>query len=108
MKKILILIIMLLLCSCKKTNELNLETIINNDNYIIVDVRTSDEYEESHLKDAINIPYDQIDGTLDKNKTILVYCQSGRRSKIAHDKLTNLGFTVYDLGAFLEIDLPKE
>ena len=87
-----------------------LDKIISENNYIIVDVRTKEEYEASHLKNAINIPYDEIDETveLDKNKTILVYCKSGNRSKIAYDTLNKLGYTAYDLGAFSEIDMPRE
>ena len=79
-------------------------------NYIIVDVRTKEEYETSHIKDAINIPYDEIDETinLDKSKKILVYCQSGNRSKKAFVSLTNIGYNVYNLGGIDDIDLPKE
>ena len=79
-------------------------------NYIIVDVRTKEEYESSHIKDAINIPYDEIDEStnLDKNVKILVYCQSGNRSKKAFVSLTNLGYNAYNLGGINDIDLPKE
>ena len=112
MKKILITIILCLtLCGCSSTEEeLDLETVMKENEYIIVDVRTKEEYEEAHLVDAINIPYDEIDKDtdLDKDKVILVYCRSGNRSGIAYDTLTDLGYTVYDLGAFAEIDLPKE
>ena len=78
--------------------------------YIIVDVRTKDEYDEGHLVGAINIPYDEIDENveLDKEKLILVYCKSGNRSAVAYNMLINLGFNVYDMGAYIEIDLPKE
>lgn len=63
-----------------------------------------------HLADAINIPYDEIDNNidLDKDKLILVYCMSDTRSSIAYTKLTELGYEVYDLGAYDKIDLPKE
>jgi len=56
------------------------------------------------------MPYDQIDNSVsfDKNKTILVYCKSGRRSSIAKESLEKLGYTVYDLGAYENIELPKE
>jgi len=112
MKKILlILVLCLTLCGCStETKELDLETVMKENNYIIVDVRTKEEYDEAHLVEAINIPYDEINETtdLDKEKTILVYCRSGNRSSIAYDTLEDLGYTVYDLGAFSEIDLPKE
>lgn len=109
MKKILVVLFLcLFLCGCGSKSEL--DKIIEDDNYIIVDVRSEDEYNVSHLVDAINIPYDQISFgvNLDKDKTILVYCMSGNRSSIAYKTLDSLGYDVYDMGAFAEIDLPKE
>lgn len=111
MKKILLtLILTLTLCACTNEEELDLESVMKEENYIIVDVRTKEEYDESHLMEAINIPYDEINNEtdLDKTKTILVYCRSGARSSIAYETLEKLGYEVYDLGAFSEIDLPKE
>lgn len=111
MKKILIILILsLTLCGCTNENELDLETVMKENEYVIVDVRTKEEYDESHLKESINIPYNEIDESieLDKEKVILVYCRSGNRSSIAYETLNDLGYTVYDLGAFSEIDLPKE
>lgn len=95
------------MCGC--TNN-NFEEIMANEEYIIVDVRTKEEYEISHVVDAINIPYDEISDSveLDKNKNIFVYCKSGNRSQIAFNELKKLGYNVYDLGAFNEIDLPKK
>ena len=127
MKKLLLLCI-LLLCACSSdkdvtinnvnkhkeygTNEIpeEIQAVIKEDNYVILDVRTNGEYSESHVVDAINIPYDQIDNSIniDKDKVILVYCMSGRRSSIAFDTLTGLGYKVYDLGAFDDIGLEKE
>lgn len=113
MKKIIYLSLFALLlagCSSNKKEKTELEKILDEKNYIIVDVRTKEEYLESHLVDAINIPYDEIDSTinLDKKKTILVYCKSGRRSGIAKQNLISLGYEVYDMGAYQKIDLPKE
>ena len=118
MKKILVLLAILLLVGCgvKNKEETNMKTsndlmnIIDKGNYIIVDVRTEEEYNESHVKGAINIPYDTIDENveLDKDKKILVYCKSGKRSAIAFDSLLRLGYDVYDMGAFDKIDLEKE
>ena len=66
------------------------------------------KYDEGHIIDAINVPYDEIENdTFDKDKIIFVYCRSGNRSKNAFDYLNSLGYTVYDLGAFDKIDLPK-
>lgn len=102
------LLMCFVLCGCSSKSEL--DKIIEEDNYIIVDVRSENEYKQSHIVDAINIPYDEIDSSveLDQNKTILVYCMSGTRSEIAYNTLTALGYDVYDMGAFAEIDLAKE
>lgn len=114
MKKILlfsIVCICLLVTGCgNKEKESDLDKLLAEKEYIIVDVRTKEEYDESHIKDSINIPYDEIDGNieLDKDKNIFVYCSSGNRSKIAYDTLISLGYTVHDLGAFSSIDLTKE
>ncbi len=71
-----------------------------DDSIVVIDVRTTSEYNEKHIIDAINIPLDNIDSIdLDKNTTIYVYCQSGERSKEAAQKLTELGYSnVYDMG----------
>lgn len=120
MRKKIGMLLLIMLCSfsligCGSQNETvdttpTLEEILEENNYIIVDVRTSEEYKEGHVKGAINIPYDEINENveLDKEKTILVYCKSGRRSKVAYDQLTSLGYEVYDLGAYDNITLDKE
>ena len=117
MKKVLsILILCLIVCGCEnaKKNPIsinkNIEAVMSENNYIIVDVRTKEEYEISHVVGAINIPVDDIDENvdLDKSKAILVYCQSGNRSNMAYNYLTNLGYEVYDLGAFSKLNLEKE
>ena len=66
--------------------------------YLILDVRTAEEYSEKHIPGAINIPNETI-GTEDipelpdKEQLILVYCRSGNRSKQASAKLVKLGYT---------------
>ena len=70
-------------------------------NTIIIDVRSKSEYEEKHIKGAINIPYNEI-ATLSatKDDKIILYCKSGARAKKAANELISLGFTkVYNLGA---------
>ena len=66
--------------------------------YIILDVRTPEEYADRHIPGAINIPNEtigsaQIPELPDKDQLILVYCRSGNRSKQASEKLVALGYT---------------
>ena len=73
-----------------------------NNGAIIIDCKTNKEYQVSHIDGAINIPLDKIVSVLsivkDKNKTILVYCSTGKRSYKASLSLLNLGYkNVYDL-----------
>ena len=94
----------------EESKEQMIERVLQEGNYVMLDVRTKEEYEESHIKGAINIPYDEIDEKTDlaKEKTIFVYCRSGKRSGIAYDTLTKLGYNVIDLGAFDSINMEKE
>lgn len=114
MKKILIcLLLIICLSGCgteKIAQEKTLEQVMKGNNYVVIDVRTEEEFLMGHVKEALNIPYDEInaDTKLDKNKPILVYCRSGARSKKAFETLKSLGYNVYDLGAFETITLPKE
>lgn len=110
MKKILIILI-ILLCGCSnKTEEKEFKTIMQENEYVIIDVRSNVEYNNGHIENAINIPHTEINENIniDKDLVVFVYCQSGIRSQNAYNTLTNLGYTVYDLGAFNNIDLPKE
>lgn len=65
--------------------------------YVILDVRTPDEYSERHIPNAINIPVETIADKPaeldDLDQLIFVYCRSGNRSKQASEKLVELGFT---------------
>ena len=67
-------------------------------NYIIVDVRRPEEFADSHIKNAINLPNENIEFYAEtklpnKDQLILVYCRSGNRSKQACEKLVKLGYT---------------
>lgn len=80
--------------------------------YIILDVRTQEEYDTGHIKDAVCLPNEEI-GTEepellpDKAQQILVYCRSGNRSKQAAQKLADLGYeNVLEFGGI--IDWPYE
>ncbi|MBQ3020882.1 MAG: rhodanese-like domain-containing protein [Bacilli bacterium] len=117
MKKIIIAIFLCIsLCGCDKNdikqviNEAYIEKIVLDKEYIILDVRTKEEYEELHIIDAINIALNEIDENIkiDREKIIFVYCKSGNRSNMAYNTLTNLGYTVYDLGGIDSINLEKE
>ena len=111
MKKIIICLIIMIISGCSSTTkeEVSLEKIVEEGNYIILDVRSIHEYKDNHIENAINIPHDKIDSNidLDKEKIILVYCRSGSRSKIASSKLRSLGYTTYDLGGMDEIEVFK-
>ena len=75
---------------------------------IILDVRRPDEYAEGHIEGAINVPNESIIDTApeelpDKNKLILVYCRSGRRSKEAAGKLVSMGYTdIKEFGGIID------
>lgn len=74
----------------------------------IIDVRTPEEYAAGHLPGALNIPYDEVEkrvGELKagRDKPVVVYCRTGRRSRMAGDTLKSLGFTAV---LHLEGDLP--
>ena len=80
--------------------------------YIIIDARTEEEFAEGHIKGAILIPEYEIVKRAEKelpnkDQLILVYCRSGRRSKIASEELAKLGYTnVKEFGGI--IDWPYE
>lgn len=80
--------------------------------YILIDARTESEFAEGHIEGAILIPEYEIASRAeqeipDKDALILVYCRSGRRSKIASEELVNLGYTnVKEFGGI--IDWPYE
>ena len=76
--------------------------------YIVIDARTQEEYDQGHIPGAILIPYDEIADRAekelpDKNQLILIYCRSGRRSKIAAEELVKLGYTnVKEFGGIID------
>ena len=84
----------------------------SEEGYIILDVRTQEEYDQGHIPGAIQISHEEIaekaeDVLTDKDQLILVYCRSGRRSKIAAEALLELGYTnIKEFGGI--IDWPYE
>ena len=122
MKRLLLIILSaLMLTACGQTEENTQEAVYVNitaqqakeimdtqEGYIILDTRTQEEYDEGHIPGAILIPYDEItekaEGILtDKDQLILVYCRSGRRSKIAAADLVKLGYTnIKEFGGIID------
>ena len=88
------------------------EIMDTQNDYIIIDARTEEEFEDGHIKNAILIPEYEIADRAEeelpnKDTLILVYCRSGRRSKIASEELVKLGYTnVKEFGGI--IDWPYE
>lgn len=80
--------------------------MIKEENAQLVDVRTPEEYAESGISIAKNLPLQDIDITattsLDKNLPVIVYCRSGQRSQMAMQILMSQGFTnVHNLGPYI-------
>ena len=80
----------------------------SGEEHIILDTREQDEFDEGHIPGAILIPYTEIENKAeamlpDKDKLILVYCRSGRRSKIAAESLSKLGYTnIKEFGGIID------
>lgn len=102
----------MLVVGCVSEEKITYHTITSDEAYnminekediIILDVRSNSEYENGHIKEAINVPLDEIDTFKDitdnNNVVVLVYCASGNRSKSASEKLISMGYTeVYNFG----------
>ena len=121
MKKLLIFALAaILLTACGQTNGKEQEAMYVNitaqeaktimdteQGYVILDTRTREEYDQGHIPGAIQISHDEItekaeDVLTDKEQLILVYCRSGRRSKLAAQSLADLGYTnIREFGGIL-------
>ena len=126
MKKLFFLLLaVMLLTACGLNNENSKEVAYMNitvqeaknimdreEGYIILDVRTQEEYDQGHIPGAIVISHEEIaeeaeEVLTDKNQLIPVYCRSGRRSKLAAETLVALGYTnIKEFGGI--IDWPYE
>ena len=126
MKKLIFLLLaVVLLAACGQAKENDQGAVYVNitaeeakqimdseEGYIILDVRTQEEYNQGHIPGAILISHEEIaekaeDVLTDKNQLILVYCRSGRRSKLAAEALVELGYTnIKEFGGI--IDWPYE
>jgi len=125
MKKILlILLVFTMLISCNTSNQIATSETeeqlgvyqkisaedakdMMTEDVVVLDVRTSEEYAQGHIEGSILLPLDSIlNGDTqvleDFSQTILVYCRSGNRSKVAAEALIELGYeSVYDFGGIL-------
>ena len=126
MKKLVFLLLaVMLLTACEQDKENDQGAVYMNitaeeakqimdseEGYIILDVRTQEEYDQGHIPGAIVISHEEIaekaeDVLTDKDQLILVYCRSGRRSKLAAEALVELGYTnIKEFGGI--IDWPYE
>ncbi len=110
-KMFLLLICIIILAGCDKPiyeqiTAAEAYEIINKKDSIILDVREDFEYNQGHLENAINIPFDELENrfmkeiTNDKDQIIILYCRSGHRAMIAAETLASLGFTnLYTFGS---------
>ena len=114
---LLLLPLLLTACACDKTpsntyRQISMEeaaAIMEQESgYIILDVRSPDEFSSGHIPNAINVPNENISTSEivelpNKNQLILVYCRSGRRSKEAAQKLVDIGYTnIVEFGGILD------
>ena len=87
----------------KKLNAADFKSNIDSVKVQLIDVRTPEEFNEGHIKNALNIDFYESDfltqmNKLDKSKPVYVYCRSGGRSGKTALQLKKQGFTeVYDL-----------
>lgn len=104
MKRIIsLLLFIFIFTSCTSMKYQTIDTnkaleLIDN-GALIIDVRTVEEFNREHIPNAVNVPLDNIENIkYDKNTTLIVYCQTGIRSKEAVQKLSNLGYSsLYNL-----------
>ncbi|MDP3918407.1 MAG: rhodanese-like domain-containing protein [Nanoarchaeota archaeon] len=113
---LLLLLGILLMTSCT-TNDKSIspteavaliEENTDNENFVILDVRTNEEFTSGHIDGAINLDYysetfsDDV-SELDKDKNYLIYCRSGKRSQASFDIMEGLGFkNLYNMEGGIE------
>ena len=119
MKKILPLILSALaLTACSASGSKNsyeqlsmykaLSQMAKEENFILLDVRTLEEYNDGHIPGAINVANEsigknEIPQLPDKEQRIYIYCRSGNRSKQAAKKLAELGYTnLIEIGGIID------
>lgn len=88
--------------SYSSLNNKDFAKIIQQKKTVLVDVRTAAEYATGHIPNAVNMDVNKPDfekqvSNLNKKKPVAVYCRSGRRSKVAAQKIAAMGYKVYEL-----------
>ncbi|HET6767971.1 MAG TPA: rhodanese-like domain-containing protein [Chitinophagaceae bacterium] len=86
----------------------NINEILKKENAVVVDVRNTWEYDEEHVKNAVNIPLTEIPARIDEfkkwNGPLILYCRSGNRSGAAVHLLKQAGITnVYNGGGISDL-----
>lgn len=114
MKKLITLLLLSFFVTvCGQVNANDYEKIFSKKN-VLIDVRTPSEYLYGHLDKAINIPFNKIESEIkyyapDKEQTVVVYCKSGSRARIAEKKLKEMGYTnVINAGKYDELKKLEE
>jgi phage shock protein E len=98
-RALLSLWVLLTLISCSKYGPEQQQAWLLIDNGAqLIDVRTKEEFDQGHLDHAINIEYENIPMLVkhigeDKNRSVVLYCRSGRRADVAISELSKLGYT---------------
>ena len=97
---VLIIVILLIATNSSKSeitrieNSTDFSEVLKQDNLVLIDVRSKEEYNESHIPRAINIPYDELENKVkyDKDLNIVVYSYNDSRSHLATAVLEKLGY----------------
>lgn len=115
MKKLLIIFSVLMMnfifaAELEKVKPVDAEKMLTEKKAILIDVREPDELKEGMAKDAQSVPlsmmkekkdeWEKIVATFPKDKTVIIYCRSGRRSEIVGQELTKKGLKVLNMGSF--------
>jgi rhodanese-related sulfurtransferase len=104
--------------ACTNLEPLQFKGLINNDSVLLIDVRTPKEYKALHLPQAVNIDFFSNDFSeavkkLDRNKSVFIYCRSGKRSSKSIPTFKAAGFAkIYNLNGGIKrwqsLKLPLE
>ena len=115
--RLLSVLLLIILIGCVGTPQLETEykkissqqaEAMMSDDVIILDVRTQEEFDNGHIKNAVLLPDYEIKEKAesvitDKNQTVLVYCRTGVRSEAASKELIEMGYTnVFDFGGIVD------